>query len=689
MRTKKEWLDWYDKLKDDKISNLLSLNKNDYIIKTSTNLDKKISTIIEINCSKYKIKTDLKREKKESKSIFSIPLLKYGFALSSLLIIFLSVFFIIKLFIPAQNSCIVSSINGDVFSIKENKYKKRIKLNDNLKEKELISTKKNSEMKINIGNSTVTINENSELILSKLYKKKNTEKTNLYLNTGNFYFDLAKMDKDSFFQVETENILLSTIGTKFLINVTNIKDIVVVLNEGQLSIVIKFKNYNLSYIKKINKNFAKEIEATICDKIILNENEKIEISYNKFKEAEDEIAKIINSFSDELKKNKGSKDRINEIIKNAKVKIFEITEIKKNILNKKHISSKDNITEIEKDLFLIEKLPYTNNIELTEKNTYITNDNTNIYITSESNNQIYCIDCKTGKIKWKFSDEKMNGLTSPATSFDDIIVLSNPDNIFILNKKGEIKTSIKLEKGVNYWASPLKANNKIIIPASQNIYYYDGDSIKIIKEFGNSLGQIYASYYNNKLFCLDSNDQKIKIFDLIENKIIWTSSQIENRIFCYPSVIENNIYVSDFKNNFYKFGFKNDKTSPEIIKMGIGTVSNLVYNKNYIYFIANNGYFYSINLLKFNYAKKITSVDLNPNNNKYLTKKLLNDSDDIYFSSDTGKVFYYDCSENNFKFIEIENNKDNNPLIGSPIKINNGIYFIDSKFNIYKLLKNK
>ena len=77
-------------------------------------------------------------------------------------------------------------------------------------------------------------------------------------------------------------------------------------------------------------------------------------------------------------------------------------------------------------------------------------------------------------------------------------------------------------------------------------------------------------------------------------------------------------------------------------------------------------------------------VDKNPIQDKYLTKKLFRDKNILYFASDTGKVFTYDITTGNADLVEIDDNKNNNPLIGTPVKIKDAIYFVDVKSNIYK-----
>ncbi len=125
------------------------------------------------------------------------------------------------------------------------------------------------------------------------------------------------------------------------------------------------------------------------------------------------------------------------------------------------------------------------------------------------------------------------------------------------------------------------------------------------------------------------------------------------------------------------------------MKINNGVLSNIISYGENIYFIAKDGVFYVVNINTFNKARMIMRVDKNPVQDKYLTKKLYRDKNIIYFASDTGKVFIYDLLTGNTDLLEIEDNKNNNPLIGTPVKIKDAIYFVDVKSNIYKMHEKK
>ena len=108
----------------------------------------------------------------------------------------------------------------------------------------------------------------------------------------------------------------------------------------------------------------------------------------------------------------------------------------------------------------------------------------------------------------------------------------------------------------------------------------------------------------------------------------------------------------------------------------------MIYKNDRLYFVGNDGYFYSVDVNKYNSFNKIVKVDNRPNPNKYLIKKLMCYGDFIYFSSDTGKLFCYDLSSGKHRMLDVSQGI---PLIGSPIEIIGSIYTVDKNSNVYAI----
>ena len=113
-------------------------------------------------------------------------------------------------------------------------------------------------------------------------------------------------------------------------------------------------------------------------------------------------------------------------------------------------------------------------------------------------------------------------------------------------------------------------------------------------------------------------------------------------------------------------------------------MSNIILSGINLHFIGNDGYFYKLNNFSFNDLKKIEKVDNNPDANKYLTKKLVNINEKIFFCNDNGKLFSYDTKNKKNDLIILNN--QNIPLIGTPVVIKNEIYVVDIYLTVYRVI---
>jgi len=163
--------------------------------------------------------------------------------------------------------------------------------------------------------------------------------------------------------------------------------------------------------------------------------------------------------------------------------------------------------------------------------------------------------------------------------------------------------------------------------------------------------------------------------------------KIRNRAFMAPLIIDGQLYIADIGGKVYKYNLSDVNKKPDIISGDFNIINMIEHNKR-LYFIASDGYFYKIDCASFTSFEKIAKADINPDPDKYLTKKLLLVNNEIYFSSDTGKIFYYDINQSIWKFLTIDDNNNNNPLIGTPVKIGKYVYFLDNKSYIYILSRN-
>ena len=689
MRSKKDWLKWFDSLDDDELAKVIE-RKND-LLKTPVDYDKDILDFIKNNQKETSKKSVLLEKIKDF--FDEKPLFGYALSFASLLII-LMVSILPFLSLNTLNKTVVTFAENTVSIIDNKNNKINAKSNDAIKEKNRVETEADSSANISIGNDAkISLKENTSILFSKLYKKKESVKSGMYLDNGEAHFTVNKLNSLSVFKVETETIFIEVAGTEFIVTVNNKKDTKVEVIEGRLLISPKFNTeIEIKSIRRHDKGFSKEIEQIINEKFVLEKGQILEVSFNDFNESKNEILKTTSNIAGEISKVKKNRQKIEAIKRRSKARIKKIREARNKIFKLKTKADasmiKNNQNKEKQELkYYTEKIGTLPNLAFTEKSTSLSTDGQFVYITSDSNTTLYCINPSNAKIIWGYKDAQLNDLTGPAVSYKNKIILPTFNKIYIFDKTGKVIESFDVEKGTNYWAEAKISEDKLFIPTSSGVYLYGNTDLNKMDIPAKILGQLYIALTGKKVYFLDSNEQVLKIYNVETNDIEWISDKLENRSFSAPLITGDYLYITDYKSNIYRFDLNTKSPAPEIINIETGVISNLVYHKKNIYFVANNGFFYSIDTEKFDNAVKIITVDKNPNYNIYLTKKLIVHENDLYFSSNTGNLFHYGSDADIREFIEIDSNAKKNPLIAAPIKIKNEIYLIDTEANIYRVTK--
>ncbi len=655
----------------------------------------------ELNTKFYKTLNTFTNIKKEN--IFITKYFKFSYAFTSIIIIvILTGFLIFNLYLnKVQNNkflniCKVKNIKGKALLINI-KNKKAIELSNgyNLSESSLINTEKNSVCELEIGNkSIIRLYDNTELNLKKLYKKNNIENTEISIKYGDVYFKPAKIETGSSFKVNTDYLVINVTGTEFFVS-ENKNYSKIYVREGSISINLNIEIKKINKIKKINEELANKINDFIFEKITININEKIELSNSQFVELYSQTLKLIKTIEKELETNKKDTKKLNETIKNAHEKLLILHEKRLSIIEKKNIQfdelqkifKEDNkeVKQNDENKFNIINPGFNLGLSFTEKNCAIISDNKNIYIASEKDKAIYCIDPVSKKLAWKFTSNWISTISCIPIVYNDKIIFGTPEYIFILNIDGSLFRINDLKNGPVYWPEIIKINDKIYVPTSKDLYEYNGNKFSLLENFPDFLGQIYISSDNKNIVALFLFEKRIRLYNLTDKKIIWESNMLKQRSFIKPIIINNHILICDCIGNIYKFDYDSNNSAQIILNLGVGIKTNIINKNDFIYFIADDGYFYGLNLNTFKNIDKIFKVDYTPDINKYFTKKLLLIDNYIFFSSDTGKIYCYDTGNNKTQFINIDSNIKNFPLVGTPVIINNNIFAVDTSSNIYCL----
>jgi outer membrane protein assembly factor BamB/TolB-like protein len=535
--------------------------------------------------------------------------------------------------------------------------------------------------------------------LKEIYPSKNI--TKIAVNEGTV--NCAK-------KIDIDNIeKIKEINPELAVKMLNISNLEISLSPGekievpqeQISKIenkissISIRIINEAEVKKTTQknitNLVNQIENTSIKEITAS-TEKI-IKTHAIKEEEKNKVFNVNEFEDLRKKQedikaKQAKSENNQVVKKEEKKYSVIRDtINKNDDTKYNDTNTLSKTDTEKSKnpeYIFKKKITGFDLKLSEVNTAVLSYDKLLYITDDKNKSIFCVDPETSKILWTYKDPSLKLLNTPAFPYKDFIIFSTYNNILILNNNGKVKTSLNISGGSGFWASPIVYKDTLYIPVSKGFYTYDGNSLKPVGNLPVFYGQLYPSNNNDSFFIVDSIYAGIFQFDFELNSIKWKSDKIQHNIYTTPAFSKNYMIISDAYDSMYRFDYLKGKTTPDILNINTGVLSNIISRDNSVFFIGKDGYFYKINVDIFSNSERIFKVDNNPDQNKYLTKKMLSTGDDLYFSSDTGRLFHYNIKSSLAEFINSDP-AGNSPLIGTPAMINNMIYVMDTDANIYEL----
>ncbi|MBN2546630.1 MAG: FecR domain-containing protein [Spirochaetes bacterium] len=600
--------------------------------------------------------------------------------------------------------CKIVNIQGNVYEMDDNKnIISLLKKESCLKASSIIKTDNDSFADIQFNDNTrIRIQEDSIIKIDKFYQGITSEKTRIYIELGEAFAKLDNILAGKNIEIETETILIKEKNAEFIVSVSADRITKVAVYKGKLNYSTKINSEELKAIENKDPKTAEKIEKIINRNKTLEKNEIIEITHEDYTEYNAGISKIINLINSELNTGDNDRGKSQEILKKYTESLEELTRDTK-LIKQGKLTDKDwdkilssvkegktslDIYKEDKYIWEIKKIKENPGLILTEKNTAITSDTQNLYISSNSNNAIFSINPAIGKTNWKFFDKELKNIYSMATPYMNLIILGTPDKIFIIDINGNKIMEKNVAGGLSYWSSPAISNNKIYIPSSTGIYEFNWESNNLIDKIPNISGQLYISADSDNLLIFDINLLKIKVYNLSDQEIIWESDKISNPAFMAPIFYKGKIFIADNTGYIYRFELKPNNIKPDILKIDSGVIVNLIINNDILYFLANNGYFYKLELAPFVEPKKIMRLEFTPDMNKFLTKKLLLANDEILYCSDTGKLFVYNIKSETAELISITENINKSPLISSPVMIGNVIFFMDRESNIYKRFKN-
>lgn len=602
-----------------------------------------------------------------------------------------------------RNSCTVTYVDGKAYIVDENdNVVANIKSGMDLTENSLIKTDVNSYLELTIGeNSIVRIKENTKIKLITLLKINEKTDTDIKLEVGSIFANPEKLTSGSTFKITTRSITAGVRGTEFIVVSTEKGDVTVAVKKGEVFVKANIPAELIKELESKDKDLAQKVERCIESEIVLKENEKVEVLSNLYEKHKEKILSttlfdeknitLLREDSKKLlvKKSLTEKDWDNLNIKDIKnIKEQNKVEVeKKDKEQMKNQEIKQEIKEEKKITYksILVDVPLQGNFSFSEKSTAIASTKNSLVIANDIDNTIYSINPENGELLWKFRHENLTKIQSIPVFFRGNIVFATFTDIFIINESGKVVLSKSITNGPSFWATPVILKNRVFIPTARKIYYYDGRTIDAFSEseLPVASSQLYISTDQNKtLFLVDSLSKIAKAFDVENRKVIWETNALKDIVFCKPIFYNGNLVIVDIAGNVYKFDIANLKTDPCLININVGITSEPVIHNNNLYLLAKDGCLYAINLETFNSFVKIAEIDKNPEQNKYLVKKLVKNKNGIYFPSDRGSVFAYYFDKNYYEFISGE--KIKSPLISTVIFIDDNLYVFDSDGKLYQ-----
>lgn len=341
----------------------------------------------------------------------------------------------------AEEYAMVSFMIGDV---KKNNIDAHI--GDVIKENDVISTADNSFCDIKIGESIIRVKALTNLKISSLIKKENTENTTLGLDTGKLLCKPKKLLKDDSFFVKTPTAVAAVRGTQFAVEA-----------DTKLTTRIKVFKGEVKVAKRV-KLLETSIDKVMSIAPSLKKEEKVIITADEVKKAEKVVE---NSLKKETAGSTPSDEVIEKVINNNKKDIVVQTgDIEK--------FEPEDFTKEKQELIQIEQKPKEVIVKIVhaikqEKEKPVPEGR--LLVTRYD---IYFI--KDGKIVWE------GKVINEAVKSGDKLYIASGDYVFCALGDGSV-----------LWKANIKNDGKVTVEGDKLKVYAGKKSIELDSDTGKKL----------------------------------------------------------------------------------------------------------------------------------------------------------------------------------------------------------
>jgi outer membrane protein assembly factor BamB len=538
---------------------------------------------------------------------------------------------------------------------------------------DVISTGTDAAARLNLGKSSVTITAATKLAVLEQTMAGGSLTSRLRLDWGRVECAVTLPDPASVFEIAAGPATFSVKGTRFSLSLNADNDVSLEVEEG----LVRIGNYvaiGINPPEIVNAALQKRLHELFGTTIGIARDGKAFLKNDSIAAFNSELSQMLRDFA-----TTGDEGVLGRSLTGLEKKRDKLVAMQGE--NAGDIQPRPKSAVSVQPLPVVIRLNRFSDTALTERGTGMSASTDAVLVSSDRDKAVFAVNPANGRISWKFQDPRLARITVAACAVRDGILIGSPDTLFLMSAAGTLTRAFPLVKGINFWPDIIRAGDRAYIPTAETIYAFSGQAISALEGLTDTGGQLYVSRSGEDLYCFNLNTLEVSVYN-ITKKTVKTIGRLSARAFMAPILDGGFLFIADQSGNVYRFDAASAGRKPGILAIG-KSVSSMVLHKGWLYFVAGDGYFYRIDGRAFKAFAQIDKVESHPNPDKALTKKSLAFGGAIYFSSDTGRVFYYDTASDHGRFLSVRDNPDLQPLVGSPVVVGGSVYVIDTAAHLF------
>lgn len=582
--------DWLKDLDDKKIKD--ALNDFSLLDEAPAELDNTILNLIEDNYRSKKEAAATSNEERNTRTLFQLPAFSMSLAFSCIILIIiipLSIFLVNRSGqSPARRYYTTSPIPSDGTVVKLRDNKPVASDDPHIQKNDIIKTQDTSGYTLEVkDNFSLAFGKNTELKVISIDNR--SKKTKLNLSKGQIMADVDKT-AHPLFQIETDQALVTVIGTRFVVERDDDGRTLVAVNEGTVKVSTNKRPRTTVFLTKGQ-----------CATIHNNRLTSIDIPEH-----------INNTFSAPSEKSETMETDINEDA-DAPITISSVEKI------------------------------YTHSYPAdTGKNKILGITGTDDYIIAYTEVSLLCLSA-TNELQWKNTYGEDKGLffmSRPVIADDYIYFSSLNQKLLVLDlKTGKEIDTINMEGNLTFGYQPVTYGDDIIIPLNTGIYTLTKNpagtfETSLLSPVKNTTT---PTIYNDAMYLTSFVENTLSCYTLNGTQK-WQTRLGANSL-TSPVVLDDILFAADYTGTMYTYTLEGSLVNKKTLSAKI-VGKQAVYNRS-LFSIADDGFMYQINIDDLSH-ERLFRVDNQPDKSVYLYKSPLITTNSLLIGNDTGEIMIYD-----------------------------------------------